>query len=182
MYRFWLWLPNIFFFTPDTWAGINLNQQIGGILCWVDIGDWSKRTWGGVVHLRRYFPVPFSASLSISAFFLLCICFAFSFISTTACVLGNPISQYPGGVAARAQACRCREIAFLCDLISCWRRRSDVVGPVWARFSFRVGDLGGFWLSGEWERDWRRHDLAGLADGERQSGGCNRLGRGPTPS
>ena len=93
----------------------------------VNIGrDRSNRTWtdgeGEIIHLRhlrRYFPTPFSASLSISAFFLLCICFAFSLISTTACVLGNPISQYPGGVVARAQACRCREIAFLCDSISC---------------------------------------------------------------
>ena len=138
-----------------------------------------------VIHLRRYFPTPFSASLSISAFFLLCICFACSLISTTACVLGNPISQYPGGEVARAQACRCREIAFLCNSISCWRLRSADVGPVWARFSFLFrAILKGFSPPGEWERDSCRHGLAGagVADGERQSGRCNPLGRGPTPS
>ena len=158
----------------STWTSISYKEYYAG-----------DQTWrgGGVFHLRRYFPTPFSVSLSIFAFFLLCICFACSLISTTACVSGNPISQYPGGVVARAQACRCREIAFLCDSISCRRLRSDV-GPVWARFSFRVWDLGGYWPPGEWERDWRGHGLAGSgeADAERQSGGCNPLGRGPIPS
>jgi len=117
------------------------------VIGWSSATMHSVLTKHGHTHLRRYLPDSFPASLSTSAFFLLCICFALSFISPTACVSGNPISQYPGGVFARAQACRCREIAFLCASISDWRLRSGV-RPARGRLSLRVRDPGG-----EWERD-----------------------------
>ena len=52
---------------------------------------------------RRYRPpTSFAASLAIRALFFRCSSAARSLISSTACVSGNPIFQYPGGVGARS--------------------------------------------------------------------------------
>jgi hypothetical protein len=64
---------------------------------------------------RRYRP-PSLASLAIAALFWRCISAACSLIFVTACVSGNPISQYPGGVDARSHCARCLDTAWRCAL------------------------------------------------------------------
>jgi len=121
-------------------------------------------------HFLLYLPPALAASLSISSFFLLCISSAFSLILPTSCVLGKPISQYPGGVAARAHVCRCLEMVFLCDSILERRRAAlEVLGEV--RLSIRSRPA---------EAPWRGQRLLGEDVGERHRGCWRRFGRGPT--
>ena len=76
----------------------------------------TKRRYNPQVRRRYRPPTSFSASFATHALFCRCSSAARSLIFSTACVSGNPMSQYPGGVGARSHCARCRDTACRCAL------------------------------------------------------------------